>query len=368
MGNSKRKPSYLVNQVMEYLKKEIKTLGQGDSLPTEVELCEKFNVSRKTVRVAMAQLEEQGLIMRIQGKGTFPILGKSAHPVFRSKVRRFGMVPVSNGSAGGFYSGILDGAMDESREIDTQIVLTPGKGFQNISEECFRLIDDDDVAGLILISITNQELLTDIASRRKPVVLVDHYIEEGEMDCIRVNSSAGSRIAVEHLVKIGHTKIAYFNNRPPEVNRARFEGYRQGLDDNDIEFRDDYIFEVSPSVNGGIEGANSLLSLPLEDRPTALVTFSEEMALGAIQAFMKFGLNVPDDISVIGTGGMEPVVAVGIPELTAIRFNSADLGRFAVRTLNERVDNPAKKYETIMISPNLQVGQSISPAHTGSAK
>jgi DNA-binding LacI/PurR family transcriptional regulator len=368
MGNSKRKPSYLVNQVMTYLKREIKTLEHGNSLPTEFELCDKFNVSRKTVRVAMSQLEEQGLIMRIQGKGTFPTSGKSAHPVFRSKVCRFGMVPVPSRGSSDFYSAILDGAMKEAREIETQIVLTPSKGKQSTSEECFRLLDDDDIAGLILISITDQDLLAEIASRKKPVVLVDHFIEKGEMDCIRVNSSAGSRIGVEHLVKIGHTKIAFFNNKPPEVNKARFEGYKQGLQDNEIEFRDEYVFEVSPSVDGGIEGANSLLSLPQSERPTAVIAFAEVMALGAIQAFMKFGLEVPEDVSVIGTGGIEPVVAVGMPELTAIRFNSADLGRFAVRALNKRVNNLAKEYETVMISPNLKLGQSTSPAKTGSAK
>ncbi len=350
--------SPLVKKVLDWLEDEIQGLEDGQRISTELELAQRYDVSRKTVRAAMLHLEKRGLIQRVRGKGTFPARGRRARPLFRSQLPCLGAV--SWPGSGGFYSAIVQGAVHEAMRAQHQLILSGGPSSDAKTEACYRLLDDNRIEGLIVVALTDQELLIDLVGKGKPMVLVDHFSEKAKLDCVRVNSAGGSRQAVEHLAQLGHRRIAFLNIEHIETNALRMEGYREGLAELNLPFKKEWLVQGN-GLEGGARAALQLLTLQPKDRPTAILAFSDEQALGAIQAIMRFGLRVPEDISVVGTGGREPPITVGLPELTSMRFDSAELGCAAIKHLLERIAKPKIPPRNVMLAGFLHLGQSSGP-------
>ena len=367
-GRRKRQGiSPLVQQVLARLSEALAELEAGRPLPTEIELSEQYGVSRKTLRAAMRRLETDGAVQRVRGKGTFPTRGRTARPLFRAQAAQLGLIPwagaIDDRESGAFYSEILKGATEEALVRQCHIVLSGGRTPAEKLEACYRLGDAARMEGLILVALTDQALLEDLAARGKPVCLVDHWSDRAPVDTVRVDSAGGSRLAVEHLVKLGHKRIAYFNTPFPETNRLRLQGYEDALKAHGLPSRPEWVISEhgADNVEGGVKDALKLLALPEAERPSAVLAFSQEMALGAIQGFMRFGLRVPEDLSVIGTGGAKGPLTVGLPALTCVRFDSSQMGRAAVRFLLDRMENPALPPRNLMLPGELDLGASTAP-------
>lgn len=362
----------LISRIVSLLREELETVGEGRSLPTEVDLAAKYGVARKSIRSALARLEKEGAVERIRGKGTFPRRGRQARAMFRPQVKRIG-VAGSVSIAGpdekkGFYAMILEGAYEEALMRGGELVLSGGHTDESRAEACYRLCDDSRVDGLLLVAVMDQDLLAGLASRGKPLCLVDHYSEKAAIDCVRVDSAAGARLAVEHLHNFGHRRIAYLQPPRPYVNPGRLEGYTKALEALGLERREEWLIGAPTTLEGGAQAAMQILALEESKRPTAILAFSDEMAVGAIQEILRFGLRVPEDISVIGAGGINPVVTVGLPEPTSIRFDSAELGRRATERLWERIENPGLEPLNIVVPAQLQIGQSTARCVSAAAE
>jgi DNA-binding LacI/PurR family transcriptional regulator len=351
---------------MSHLRQALDELPPTESLPTEQQLAAGLEVSRKTVRAALARLERAGIVRRIRGKGTFPARGRNARALLREAPPRIGLplgriAPALRGGGPGFYARIVQGVLDEILRRSCQLVLHGSEDRELALESCRLLAADSRVDGLLLLALTDQEMLAELARAGKPICLVDHFSETPGIDCVRVDSAAGSRMAIEHLHRFGHRRVGFLNARDPQVNPARLQGYVEALEAWKLPLRPEWIIESGPTVEGGEDAAMKYLALPGDDRPTALLAFSDSMALGAVQTMMRFGLSVPRDVSVIGTSGLEPVVTLGMPELTTVRFDSAELGHVAVRYLLERIADPDIETRNTMIPPALHIGHSAAP-------
>jgi len=355
--------SPLVKQVLDQVKDALYGLSTGQPLPTEIVLARQFGVSRKTLRAAMWHLERDGVVQRIPGRGTFPKRGKVARALFRSQAGQLGLVSWTGAenalkASSDFYPQILEGAAQEALTRGCHIVLSGGRSDSEREEACYRLEDLARVEGLILVALTDQALLEDLARRGKPVCLVDHFSERARVDCVRVDSSGGSRLALEHLFTLGHRDIAFINTEPGSVNPSRLRGYEEFLRERGLPRRAEWIVS-GEGVRGGAEAAMRLMAV--KDRPTAILAFSDAQALGAMQALLRFGLRVPEDLSIVGTSGLESPVTVGLPALTCVRFDSAELGRTAVRFLLERIADPKLPPRQTQLLGTLDLAASTAP-------
>lgn len=356
--------SPLVQQVLDKLMDKMAELQAGEPLPTEIELAESFGVSRKTLRAAMHEIEVKGAIQRVRGKGTFPTQGKVARAIFRSQAVQLGMVNwagnLESRDTGDFYAQILQGATEEAMKRRCHIVFSGGSACNERAEACYRLCDSARVEALILVALTDQALLEDLAARGKPVCLVDHWSDRAPVDTVRVDSASGSRQGMEHLFQLGHERVAFLDTPYAGTNVLRRQGYEKAMQARRLAVRPEWIVPAkgADAVEGGGQAALQLLSLPEADRPTGMLAFSDEIALGAIQAIMRFGMRVPGDISVVGFGGVKSPLTVGLPKLTSVRFDSAELGRYAVQFLLDRLDQPGLEPRNVMIPSRLDLGDS----------
>jgi len=192
-----------------------------------------------------------------------------------------------------------------------------------------------------------------------PTVLVDNYLRSPIMDSIVSDNFNGAIEAVRYLIKMGHKKIGYAGgpNSHPSFNE-RYKAYKLELMENNLEINDSFIKITDDfSQEMGKELAKKFLQ---EDKlPTAVFAANDATAIGLMQTFKKYGLDIPGDISIIGFDNIQ-LTAFTTPKITTISIDKEAMGQEAARKLFDRIQNPEKKSTKSVISTELIERESVS--------
>jgi DNA-binding LacI/PurR family transcriptional regulator len=157
------------------------------------------------------------------------------------------------------------------------------------------------VDGALLISLPpNDEQATRFTNSNIPTVLIDAY--HPDLCCIYPDDVEGGRIATQHLIELGHRKIAYLSDYlstpfHPSM-RLRYQGYREALAKENIPFDPKYHIEGERGRINARVMAKELLSM--DDPPTGIFAASDTQAIGIIDAAHELGIRIPEDLSVVG--------------------------------------------------------------------
>jgi DNA-binding LacI/PurR family transcriptional regulator len=176
--------------------------------------------------------------------------------------------------------------------------------------------------------------------------------------------------ALEHLVKLGHRRIAFFKGHRGSADTVhRWKGVLRAAANLGIEVRPELTVQLQqeaphpgPSVpEEGYESAKKLLETA--ERFTALFAFNDISAIGAVRAFRDAGLRVPEDVSVVGFDDIQ-AAAYLTPRLTTVRQPLRQMGEMAAKQLLMRISNEnGKAPQLISLAPELVVRESTGPAH-----
>lgn len=204
--------------------------------------------------------------------------------------------------------------------------------FRNVSRR-------ERVDGLIIISLLPRD--DDVVRLKQggtPVVLVD--VSHPEFSQVIIDDVHGGWQATQHLLSLGHRNIGFLSDYEDSsfyftANRDRFTGYCKALKEAGIAYRSDYSVHGSHSRSSAFEMAMRLLSLP--DRPTAVFATSDTLAIGVLEAAQEMGLQIPDDLSVIGYDDIEIAEYL---QLTTIRQSLFESGAEGVKLLLQELDEP----------------------------
>ncbi|MGW1888741.1 LacI family DNA-binding transcriptional regulator [Streptomyces sp. NPDC002004] len=254
-----------------------------------------------------------------------------------------------------------------TRQGYTPILATQTPG-GSTEDELTEMLVDRGVAGIIIASGLHADTNADMERYEQlrgqgvPFVLVDGYSPKVRAPFISPDDRAAMQLAVTHLVSLGHSRIglALGPKRFVPVQR-KIEGFvrvMQDLLDLGAEDVEERLVEHSLySLEGGQAAASALM-----DRDcTAIVCASDMMALGAIRAARQRGLEVPDDISVVGFDD-SPLIAFTDPPLTTIRKPVPAMGQAAVRTLLEAIGGTPAPPSEFVFMPELVVRGSTASA------
>ena len=207
-------------------------------------------------------------------------------------------------------------------------------------DEFVQALVDRGVAGIVFVSgrhadtTAAQDRYVRLVQRATPIVLIDGYAAEVLAPFFSPDDRAAARLAVSHLIALGHNRIGLAIGPERFVPAGRkAEGFRAAMASKmDTDEVENLIVSTLYSVEGGRAAAEELL-----DREcTAVFCASDLMALGAIRAARKRGLRVPEDFSVVGFDD-SPLMAFTDPPLTTIRKPVAAIAAAAVRTLLDRI-------------------------------
>jgi LacI family transcriptional regulator len=174
-----------------------------------------------------------------------------------------------------------------------------------------------------------------LAAAPLPTVLVNTAAPGDPLPTVVSDNRGGGRAAADHLLALGHRRFGYLMPPPRNLDAPeRLAGVRDALAAAGIGRDDLAIADGAPTVTGGESAMASLLET--RPQPTAVVAYNDLMAIGAMRAIRRAGLAVPRDVSLVGFDDVAFAAYVE-PALTTLRQETAEMGRWAVATLTERI-------------------------------
>lgn len=230
-------------------------------------------------------------------------------------------------------TGIIDSAGTENVEVVLSTV-TPKKLKSTNHLEWSARLADSGRRGIILVTseVTGQQLEA-FERRNIPVAVIDPLNPPRQSGFVSIGATnwAGGKAAAEHLIELGHRRIGFVGGpEAAECSVARLHGYLAALRAHGIEVPDEYIVSGNFNRESGVRGARSLLSLP--EPPTAIFAASDLTALGVLDEARRRGIQVPDDLSLVGFDGTD-ITEQSVPRLTSVSQPLQEMGRSALRSI-----------------------------------
>jgi DNA-binding LacI/PurR family transcriptional regulator len=194
------------------------------------------------------------------------------------------------------------------------------------------LIARKGLEGLIIrVDEETRHFASTIASEGIPHVVIADRFDDPAVNYVCCNSFLPSKGAVEHLIHLGHRRIAVCHNTVLDTDhRDRINAYKAALSEAGIPIEEDLIISTNAEVGGGVAAFNRLMSL--SEPPTAMFFADPAVTVGALRRALEVGIHVPDELSVIGVDD-ERLRKMTHPVYTAVCQNAAELGHLAGRWL-----------------------------------
>jgi len=231
------------------------------------------------------------------------------------------------------FAEILDGVQEAVRGHDYSTLLVTGNADPAAERTEITRLLESRVEGLVLIAHRlSDEDLSAIAAEVPTVVVTWRTDGIAGLDSVAGDDAAGAKLAVDHLVSLGHSHIAHISGGDNRIARERRTGYERAMRAHGLEPR---VVDGAFTEQGGYAGAESAVAAG----STALVVANDLAAIGALAALRSSGLRVPDDVSVVGYDGMRLLDSL---DLTTVAQPLADMGRVAADLLMDRIAQPAK--------------------------
>jgi LacI family transcriptional regulator len=235
-----------------------------------------------------------------------------------------------------FFPLLLCGIAETCNDHGYHLMLSLFHGPATEEELYRRLVHSGHLDGVIVASTRMDDpLIPTLLDDDVPSILVGRH-SDNRAGYVDVDNVSASRMAVEHLIRLGHRRIATITGPPSMAGgEDRLAGYRQALEAHRIPVQEALIVEGDFTEGGGAMGMQRLLTAS----PTAVFAASDAMAIGALKALRAARLRVPEDVALVGFDDI-PVAAALEPALTTVRQPIERLGSMAAELLLNLLENP----------------------------
>jgi LacI family transcriptional regulator len=312
-------------------------------LPSEKDLCFRFDVERNTVRKALQILVDERRIVRIPGIGT-RIMSLPGEVPAEDPEKTEGQFPAPDNpripetgqpgriillisqidylhSVGGesFHYKLIHRFEERLSRMGYNLLFKPVGKNGTVAET----IRGATPQGIIFDSFNPDASYQAAAQFGLACVSINHYTPL--FTSIVSNNFDGAYQVVKRLIEAGHKKIAFILGKSNhQTNMERLSGIRTLYTALDLYLRPKYLFPSDWTFTSGTEAAEKILALKSAERPTAVFAFNDDLAYGCYSVFQRHGLSIPDDISIVGFdksdryNGMFPPISTVDVNLNAI--------------------------------------------------
>ncbi len=186
------------------------------------------------------------------------------------------------------------------------------------------------------------------------------------LDYAGINNCLGAELAIEHLYKVGHRRIAFLGGNPTiSTGAERLKGYQKTFLRRKLKFDPRFVVPSIPNRRGGYEGVRQLLQL--SKPPTAALCFNDVVALGALEAIQHLGLKPGVDFGIVGFNNISDA-AQSVPGLTTVDTFPRRLGELAAELLLRRIHEPLLPRQELILEPRLVVRDSCGASNPSGKK
>lgn len=261
-----------------------------------------------------------------------------------------------------FYLDVVKGVEAAARAAGYAVLMGNAENDPERETEYFDMLRDGHADGMILMtgSLPSTPDFRRHLSPDLPVVVALEMIEGVGFPHVQIDNEAAARQAVEHLVGLGHRRIAHVCGPvPEEMSVRRREGYRAAMQAAGLPIPEGYEQRGDYLLQSGRDACRRLLALP--EPPTAIFLANDEMAFGAIHELRRMGRDVPGDVSVVGFDDLYLSEAF-FPPLTTVAQPRAEIGKRAMGMLLDMLSGAPAPREPVILPTTLKVrGTTAAP-------
>lgn len=334
------------------------SLKTGDLMLSENEVAERFGVSRQTVRQAFGELEGEGWLKRVQGKGTFisaPDASAGGAPV-----KTVGIITTYISDY--IFPHIVRGAEAALRSKGYRLLLSSTDNDKERERESLEMMLNQPLDGLIIEPTRSAEgnpnlsYYLSLEYRSIPYVMINERYPELDAPCLKADDTAGGYAAAKHLLELGHRRIAGFFKMDDLQGVNRLKGFMQAHRERGVSIQPELVVHYATEEKRikPREAALRMLEQPGTERPTALVCYNDELAVEMLEVIRQAGLSVPDEVSVVGFDDSTLATATET-KLTTLTHPKTDMGSDAVELLIGMIEGNRRKPEGKLYVPKLVV-------------
>lgn len=265
-----------------------------------------------------------------------------------------------------FFNDVVRGAEEEATRHSIAVLY--GNTDEDVARErmYLDLFEEQQVRGVLISPYGDiQPRLERLRSRGIPAVLVDRFGGNSRFSSVSVDSVAGGRMAVEHLIETGRRRIAFVGG-PFEIRQVtdRLAGARVAVENSIVPVEIEVMAIGAMTVEEGVAAGARILARPRHEWPDALFAANDLIALGLLQSLVVDGrMLVPHEIAIIGFDDIAFARAAAVP-LSSMRQPSGMIGRTALRILLEETADPDLIPRQTVFQPELVVRRSTDPRST----
>lgn len=370
---------HLYQTIYDSLRKEIAEgkYTVGMRLPTERELCERFDVSRITAKRALDMLADDGIVERAKGKGTYVV---DCKPVYRQQKSSMsadmfiGVIIPDFSDA--FGTKLLYGIEKGCGERGVNFLFRMTRGDYETEQRVISEMERIGIKGLLIAPVTeaiyNPKLLQ-LILKKFPIVIMDRSMPGVDACFVGTDNTASVKQAMDYLFDLGHKDIAWISppikhTTPLDLRQNAFiESHIEHncLPDSKLWYNNIQAVRPGNATPDVIQQDLENLMAHLKAHPEITAVFASEYNVAWLikQAAQTLGLRIPQDLSIVCFD--LPNSFSQFREITYIRQDEEGIGRKAVQLLLERIEDADLPNETISFVGEFNIGRSTAPVRTG---
>lgn len=337
-----QEPKY--QKVIDWITGEIASgnLKPGDRLMSEEKMSKKFDLCRQTIRRATQELVERGIVVRVQGSGTYvggmiPKAPKKRHmnvAVLSTFYESYIFPPTFRG---------IEKMLSRSGYA-MQVSFTNNR-ISNEAAILNMLLDRDNIDGLIAepskgaLPNPNIKYYKEILDRHIPILFFNDVYSSLDVPCVRIDDFTIASDATKLLIEAGHKKIGGIFKLDDGQGHRRYEGFLSAVLKSDVHVRSRQVFWIDTELQVELKVQEDYLFDRLEGC-TGVVCYNDQVAMQVVDMALKRGIRVPEDLSVVSIDDSELATISQVP-FTSFPHPKEKLGEKVGENIVKMIENPA---------------------------
>jgi DNA-binding LacI/PurR family transcriptional regulator len=358
---ARSQPKYL--QIVESLRAGIAAgrYRNGARLPSEAELVRRFGVSRMTAVKAMQQLQQEGLLVRRTGSGSYAAENVTGQkPVFGLVIPDLGQTEIFEP----ICKGMSASPNAAGHSLSWGHSAAPSANKEDEAEHLCQQYIDQRVSGVFFAPLefgsrrdqVNKRVLKALKAARIPVVLLDRCVLEyparSDYDLVGLDNRRAGFLMTDHLIRQGAKQVGFLAlEQSAETVDDRIVGYREALYAHGVKLDPKRVLRADPA------DAGALLTAVSSRKIDALLCANDLTAAQAMRSLLGLGMRIPEDIRIAGIDDVRYAGLLPVP-LTTFHQPCLDIGAAAIAAMLDRIANPHLAARSILLNGSVVVRRS----------